>query len=97
MSLFFATFPCPFCDAILSITITSAECRTAPVSHQDALRDGGALLWLAYARGRGHLAAYLDLCLCQPELDEHVFVDVERILPDNISIGTIHDCQRKVL
>jgi hypothetical protein len=42
-------------------------------------------------QGAGHVAAYLDLYECQPELDEHVFVDDERNFPDNRWNGTGHE------
>ncbi len=43
------------------------------------------------AQGRGHVVAYLDRFDCQPELDEHVFVDGERTFPDNSWNGTGHE------
>jgi hypothetical protein len=42
-------------------------------------------------KGRGHLVAYLDLFQCQPELDEHIYIDDERTFPDNIWNGTGHE------
>lgn len=42
-------------------------------------------------QGRGHVVAYLDLFDCQPELDEHVYIDDERTFPDNIWNGTGHE------
>jgi len=41
--------------------------------------------------GTGHVVAYLDLFHCQPELDEHIFIDDERIFPDNSWNGTGHE------
>jgi len=41
--------------------------------------------------GRGHIAAYMDLFQCQPELDEHVFIDGERTFPENSWNGTGHE------
>jgi len=42
-------------------------------------------------QGAGHVVAYMDLYECQPELDEHVFVDDERNFPDNAWNGTGHE------
>lgn len=42
-------------------------------------------------RGSGHVVAYLDRFDCQPELDEHVFIDGERTFPDNTWNGTGHE------
>lgn len=42
-------------------------------------------------QGPGHVVAYLDRFDCQPELDEHVFVDDERTFPDNAWNGTGHE------
>ena len=42
-------------------------------------------------RGAGHIVAYMDLFDCQPELDEHVFIDDERTFPDNTWNGTGHE------
>ena len=39
----------------------------------------------------GHIVAYMDLFHCQPELDEHIFIDDERIFPDNSWNGTGHE------
>jgi hypothetical protein len=39
----------------------------------------------------GHVVAYMDLFDCQPELDEHVFIDDERTFPDNSWNGTGHE------
>lgn len=39
----------------------------------------------------GHVVAYMDLFECQPELDEHVFIDDERTFPDNSWNGTGHE------
>ncbi len=41
--------------------------------------------------GRGHIVAYLDRFQCQPELDEHVFLDDERRFPENSWNGTGHE------
>jgi hypothetical protein len=43
------------------------------------------------AQGPGQVVAYLDRFDCQPELDEHVFVDDERTFPDNAWNGTGHE------
>ena len=46
----------------------------------------------AFARtGPGILLPYMDLFDCQPELDEHVFIDDERSFPDNSWNGTGHE------
>jgi hypothetical protein len=42
-------------------------------------------------QGTGHIVAYMDLFDCQPELDEHVFIDDERTFPDNRWNGTGHE------
>lgn len=42
-------------------------------------------------QGAGHIVAYMDLFDCQPELDEHVFIDDERTFPDNRWNGTGHE------
>ena len=42
-------------------------------------------------RGAGQIVAYMDLFNCQPELDEHIFVDDERTFPDNRWNGTGHE------
>ena len=42
-------------------------------------------------RGSGHIVAYMDLFDCQPELDEHVFIDDERTFPGNSWNGTGHE------
>lgn len=42
-------------------------------------------------QGAGHVVAYMDLYDCQPELDEHVFIDDERTFPDNSWNGTGHE------
>jgi hypothetical protein len=42
-------------------------------------------------QGAGHVVAYMDLYQCQPELDEHVFIDDERDFPDNAWNGTGHE------
>ena len=41
--------------------------------------------------GAGHIVAYMDLFDCQPELDEHVFLDDERTFPENSWNGTGHE------
>lgn len=41
--------------------------------------------------GAGHIVAYMDLFNCQPELDEHIFIDGERKFPDNCWNGTGHE------
>lgn len=41
--------------------------------------------------GRGQIVAYLDRFQCQPELDEHVFLDGERSFPENSWNGTGHE------
>lgn len=42
-------------------------------------------------KGAGHIAAYTDLFFCQPELDEHIFIDDERVFPNNSWNGTGHE------
>ncbi len=42
-------------------------------------------------QGSGHVVAYMDLFDCQPELDEHIFIDDERAFPDNSWNGTGHE------
>lgn len=42
-------------------------------------------------QGAGHIVAYMDLFDCQPELDEHIFIDEERTFPDNSWNGTGHE------
>jgi len=42
-------------------------------------------------RGAGQIVAYMDRYECQPELDEHIFVDDERRFPDNWWNGTGHE------
>lgn len=42
-------------------------------------------------KGAGHIAAYMDRFHCQPELDEHIFIDDERTFPDNTWNGTGHE------
>lgn len=42
-------------------------------------------------KGAGQIVAYMDRFECQPELDEHVFVDDERQFPDNWWNGTGHE------
>jgi Protein of unknown function (DUF2961). len=42
-------------------------------------------------QGAGHVVAYLDRFDCQPELDEHVFIDDERTFPENTWNGTGHE------
>ncbi len=42
-------------------------------------------------QGSGHIVAYMDLFHCQPELDEHIFIDDERTFPDNSWNGTGHE------
>jgi len=42
-------------------------------------------------KGSGHIVAYMDLFQCQPELDEHVFIDDERKFPGNSWNGTGHE------
>ena len=42
-------------------------------------------------KGAGHIVAYMDLFDCQPELDEHVFIDGERKFPNNRWNGTGHE------
>lgn len=42
-------------------------------------------------KGAGHVVAYMDRFHCQPELDEHVFIDDERTFPDNSWNGTGHE------
>jgi hypothetical protein len=42
-------------------------------------------------QGSGHIAAYMDLFDCQPELDEHIYIDDERTFPDNSWNGTGHE------
>ena len=41
--------------------------------------------------GQGHIVAYMDLFQCQPEVDEHVFIDGEREFPENSWNGTGHE------
>ncbi len=42
-------------------------------------------------KGTGHVVAYMDRFKCQPELDEHVFIDDERTFLDNSWNGTGHE------
>jgi len=42
-------------------------------------------------QGSGHVVAYMDMFHCQPELDEHIFIDDERTFPDNSWNGTGHE------
>lgn len=42
-------------------------------------------------QGAGHIVAYMDLFDCQPELDEHIFIDDERTFPNNSWNGTGHE------
>ncbi|MCL3779270.1 DUF2961 domain-containing protein [Prolixibacteraceae bacterium JC049] len=42
-------------------------------------------------KGAGHVVAYMDLFHCQPELDEHIFIDDEKIFPENTWNGTGHE------
>ncbi|MGD9126924.1 MAG: DUF2961 domain-containing protein [Planctomycetia bacterium] len=42
-------------------------------------------------QGAGHIVAYMDLFDCQPELDEHIFIDGERKFPQNRWNGTGHE------
>ena len=39
----------------------------------------------------GHLVAYIDLFNCQPELDEHIYIDRGRTFPENAWNGTGHE------
>ncbi|BDD10757.1 hypothetical protein FUAX_31890 [Fulvitalea axinellae] len=41
--------------------------------------------------GAGHVIAYLDYFDCQPELDEHIFVDEKNNFPNNLWNGTGHE------
>ncbi|TKG97317.1 DUF2961 domain-containing protein [Puteibacter caeruleilacunae] len=42
-------------------------------------------------KGEGHIIAYMDYFKCQPELDEHIFVDECNNFPNNIWNGTGHE------
>jgi len=41
--------------------------------------------------GKGHLIAYMDYFTCQPELDEHIFIDEKNNFPNNRWNGTGHE------